>query len=98
MNSLNSFDIKSQHSCVDSIPSEYSSASANPFNNLKNSEDMYSTKYQGCVTPTTYGELPSSPGELFPCNQQERIQENTFYYSINNSNMPNSNLNSVNNR
>ena len=68
---------------------------SNPFNNLKNSEDMYSTKYQGCITPTTYSELPSSPGELFPCNQQEQHDANLFY--IINSN-PVTTLNSVNNR
>lgn len=92
MNSLNSFDIKSTHS---SIPSEYSSMGTNPFNNLKNSEDMYSTKYQGCVTPTTYSELPSSPGELFPCNQQEQPDPNLIY--LISSSVNGTNFNSVNN-
>ncbi len=79
MTSLSSFDIKSTHS---SVPSEYSAAGSNPYNNMKDFEDMYSTKYQGCFTPTTYGELPSSPGELFPCNNNNNntnnVVESTF--------------------
>ncbi len=88
MTSLSSFDIKSTHS---SIPSEYSVTSSDPYNNIKDSEDMYSTKYQGCFTPTTYGELPSSPGELFPCNNltdnpsKPQASHSNFFYQCNNS-------------
>ena len=100
MNSLNSFDIKSTHS---SVPSEYSSLSSNPsyyHNNVKN-DNLYSTKYQGFMTPTGYSELPNSPGELFPCNQLETNTENYIgnFNNNNNNNINNNytNLNSVNN-
>lgn len=88
MNSLNSFDVKSTHSSIPSC-SEYSAMGTNPSKNMQNNEDMYSTKYQGCVTPTAYSELPSSPGELFPCNftagdQQAVVNESRNFYFMTN--------------
>jgi hypothetical protein len=86
MNSLTSFDVKSTHSSIPSC-SEYSATGTNPFKNMQNNEDMYSTKYQGCVTPTAYSELPSSPGELFPHQYTLVNQNGANVYFVTNVNV-----------